>query len=403
MTKTITGIVAWLKGWFFDKDEITSKEQALQSQINNKASQSDLNTTNSNINALESRVNNLEGIEFIKFVSTLPTASAETMNSLYLVPKSSGKTNDNYNIWVTAKNGSTYTWDKVDDFDLQTLNITWDSITNKPSTFAPSSHEHGNISNNGKLTVDANKVKKVVVTDNDDNISVISVNRLNCGSFTELQTLINNTSSGGTLILEKDYINTGSESHISISKPICIIGNGHVLDGNNVSKIFNMDNGANGSLIYDLNFINAFNKSDTLGGAVRAYSNNTFIKCRFMNNSLSTSLSVTAGGALYSENNVNIYQCEFNNNSAKNVGGAVRCSSNSNIKDSTFIKNSANQGGGIYYSGGTLNVYNCQFIESTIENVLNKSYTVDGVTNIELIPKSTDNSGAIRLYYGDES
>ena len=35
-TKNVTGIIAWLKGWFFDKDEITSKEQALQTQINNR-------------------------------------------------------------------------------------------------------------------------------------------------------------------------------------------------------------------------------------------------------------------------------------------------------------------------------------------------------------------------------
>lgn len=58
MSKTITGIVAWLKGWFFDKDEITSKEQALQTQINNKASQTDLNTANSNIASLQTAVNN---------------------------------------------------------------------------------------------------------------------------------------------------------------------------------------------------------------------------------------------------------------------------------------------------------------------------------------------------------
>lgn len=51
-SKSITGIVTWLKGWFYDKDEITSKEQALQTQINNKASTSDLNTTNTNVTNL---------------------------------------------------------------------------------------------------------------------------------------------------------------------------------------------------------------------------------------------------------------------------------------------------------------------------------------------------------------
>ena len=58
MSKTITGVVTWLKGWFFDKDEITAKEQALQTQINNKASTSDLNTTNGNVSSLQTAVNN---------------------------------------------------------------------------------------------------------------------------------------------------------------------------------------------------------------------------------------------------------------------------------------------------------------------------------------------------------
>ena len=49
-SKTITGIVTWLKGWFYTKDEITTKENALQTQINNKASQSDLNTLSSTVN-----------------------------------------------------------------------------------------------------------------------------------------------------------------------------------------------------------------------------------------------------------------------------------------------------------------------------------------------------------------
>lgn len=49
--KTITGIVTWLKGWFYDKTEITGF-------LNNKANQSDLNTTNGNLAALSSTVDN---------------------------------------------------------------------------------------------------------------------------------------------------------------------------------------------------------------------------------------------------------------------------------------------------------------------------------------------------------
>lgn len=49
--KTITGIVSWLKGWFYDKTEITGF-------LNNKANQSDLNTTNGNLATLSSTVDN---------------------------------------------------------------------------------------------------------------------------------------------------------------------------------------------------------------------------------------------------------------------------------------------------------------------------------------------------------
>lgn len=49
--KTITGIVTWLKGWFYDKTEITGF-------LNNKANQSDLNTTNGNLATLSSTVEN---------------------------------------------------------------------------------------------------------------------------------------------------------------------------------------------------------------------------------------------------------------------------------------------------------------------------------------------------------
>ena len=51
--REISGIVTWLKGWFYDKTEITSF-------LNNKANQSDLNTTNGNITSLQSTVNGKE-------------------------------------------------------------------------------------------------------------------------------------------------------------------------------------------------------------------------------------------------------------------------------------------------------------------------------------------------------
>lgn len=136
-TKNVTGIIAWLKGWFFDKDEITSKEQALQTQINNRALSSDLATTNSNVATLQSKVNALENVELVKIVSSpLPNASASTMNALYVVTNGGSTTNNLYSIYVTVKEGNTYSWEKLDDADLQGF-MTTDTAN---ATFAPKAH-----------------------------------------------------------------------------------------------------------------------------------------------------------------------------------------------------------------------------------------------------------------------
>ena len=171
--KTISGIVTWLKGWFYDKDEITTKENALQTQINNKASQSDLNSLSSTVSgkadnvhthssvdvteasalsnigtsanasqhtinqSIDNIIGNLTGADIIKVVTTLPTASASTMNALYLL-----SSNSQYDIYITVENSSSYAWEKLDDDVLSDLSIDWSDIENKPTTFTPSGHTH---------------------------------------------------------------------------------------------------------------------------------------------------------------------------------------------------------------------------------------------------------------------
>ena len=232
--KTITGIVTWLKGWFYDKDEITTKENALQTQINNKASQSDLNTLSSTVSgkldasdyvvdsalsdsstnpvqnnvintalnnkansthshttanvteatalshigtsanatqhdvnsAIDTLIGNLTGAEIIKVVTTLPTASASTMNALYLL-----SSNSQYDIYITVENSGSYAWEKLDDDVLSDLSIDWSDINNIPSTFTPSSHTHGQITNDGKITSTAVSIASgdnILITDASD-------------------------------------------------------------------------------------------------------------------------------------------------------------------------------------------------------------------------------------------
>ena len=277
-SKTITGIVSWLRGWFFTKEEIVQKEGALQTQINNKASQSDFNTLSSNVankldasdyvvdsalssssanpvqnkvintalsnksdvghihddryytesevddllddkldasayvvdsalsdgstnpvqnkkiteavvalsnsltgkapishshtsakvtestalsnigtsanatqhdvnSAIDSIIGNLTSAELINVVTTLPTASASTQNALYLLSD-----DGQYDIYITTESSGSYSWEKLDDDVLSDLSIDWSDIENKPSTFTPSSHTHGNINANGTIS-----------------------------------------------------------------------------------------------------------------------------------------------------------------------------------------------------------------------------------------------------------
>lgn len=228
--KIANDVVTWLKQWFYDEDEIDTKVQGLQSQINNKASQSDLNTTNSNVtvlqalvdgkvdkvvgkglstedytsaektklagieaeanktvvdsslntestnpvqnkvitvalstkanqshnhsisqvsglqtqlSSLDSRIDNLESIKAIEVVSTLPTASADTMNRLYIISE-----NNKINVYYTEQNGSSYSWHKMDSDILDELSIDWSDVLNNPfssstpSSFANAIHNH---------------------------------------------------------------------------------------------------------------------------------------------------------------------------------------------------------------------------------------------------------------------
>ena len=210
--KTITGIVTWLKGWFYDKDEITTKENALQTQINNKASQSDLNSLSSTVSgkadsvhthsssdvvesnalthigtsanatqhdvnsAIDSIIGNLTSAELINVVTTLPTASASTMNALYLL-----RSNSQYDIYITVENSGSYAWEKLDDDVLSDLSIAWNDITGKPSSFTPTSHTHGQITNDGKITSTAVSVSSrdnILITDESDSSIVKRVDTI---------------------------------------------------------------------------------------------------------------------------------------------------------------------------------------------------------------------------------
>ena len=73
--------------------------------------------------------------DIYKIVSTLPRASAEVTNTLYLVPTISDNTEDGMNIfveWLCVKVGETYKWEKLGE-SKTTINLS-DYITSIPVT-----------------------------------------------------------------------------------------------------------------------------------------------------------------------------------------------------------------------------------------------------------------------------
>ena len=73
--------------------------------------------------------------DIYKIVSTLPQASAEVTNTLYLVPSTSDNTEKGMNIfveWLCIKVGETYKWEKLGE-SKTTINLS-DYITSIPVT-----------------------------------------------------------------------------------------------------------------------------------------------------------------------------------------------------------------------------------------------------------------------------
>lgn len=73
----------------------------------------------------------------VKVVTTLPSASADTMDKLFILVG-----NDTVDVYYTTKSGSNYSWHKMDDDILDNLSIDWSDVDNKPLVFPPDTHSH---------------------------------------------------------------------------------------------------------------------------------------------------------------------------------------------------------------------------------------------------------------------
>ena len=93
--------------------------------------------------AINDKLAAIGAIELITVVAELPTASASTMNKMYLVAESTAATHDNYEIYITVRTGTSpnysYGWEKVDTARIDL------------SGYSTTSHGHGNIDKDGKV------------------------------------------------------------------------------------------------------------------------------------------------------------------------------------------------------------------------------------------------------------
>ena len=123
---------------------------------------SSANATQSDINsAINTVIGNLTGLKAYEVTSDKGTASASTMGKLYIEVGS-----DTTDVYYTVEDNGSYGWESLDTDILDNLSIDWDDVANKPSlfsgsyndlsdkpsSFTPSSHTHGNITNDGKIT-----------------------------------------------------------------------------------------------------------------------------------------------------------------------------------------------------------------------------------------------------------
>lgn len=235
------------------------------------------------------------------------------------------------------------------------------------------------------------------------------ISETNEGNFKELSNLINNTSE--TLELNKNYVNTGSESEINILKPMTIDGKGHTLNANFSSKIFNIT--SDNVTLKNINFINA--KSKTNGGAIISNGQLTIINCSFINNCVGTGKTINyhnydyttvRGGAIYSEKNLQIINSTFTKNAAHQylshremdfhyttdagTGGAIACLGELYVENSKFRENS-----GSSILASDTNLINCSFLNEE------DSITSLGESNLTIINSTFENGGLILYSYGN--
>ena len=194
-------------------------------------------------------------------------------------------------------------------------------------------------------------------------------------SFSNLKNLIdyNIHKNNYNIILHEDFIYSSSdnlvegivfESNKLLSRNVCIDGNGHTIDGNGITGVFQfkdmnvtiknlkINNGTcdyGSVLVYksQLTVVNStFNNCNSNNGGAAIlieYGRVMIINSSFSNN------TAGYGGALFAQDaDLTIINSIFNNNTGYAGGAIVQINKNMNVYNSRFINNTAEIGGAIY-------------------------------------------------------
>ncbi len=202
----------------------------------------------------------------------------------------------------------------------------------------------------------------------DDEISIYADgedNTSDIGTFNELNSAISRA--GSTLTLEKDYnFTSSSTSGIEINKYFTINGNGHYIDSQGLSRVFNIK----GKTLFLNNIVfissqgteTGHTSLDIEGGAIFARNSTLIIEnCSF------DSFNSNFGGAICAlETNLTLINVSFTNCFSKYYGGAVyQMYGNLNASSSSFANCSAIDGAGIFADDlDSVNISNTGFYEN---------------------------------------
>ena len=479
-------------------DSSASSYANISSSLTSSSTQSDIN------GAINTKLGTLIDVDFIVVVTSLPTASSSTMGKIYLVAIS-GSSDNNFKEYVTVKQGSSYSWEKLGEVSGSGLSVDWSDITSKPSVFPPQghnhddteviitdstiqedwgaytqyefnsmaktvtedldsakadvvhthtksditdfSHSHGQITNDGKVTSTAVTVASadnIIITDASDSSKIKRVANIlsdhikdgnaynNIGSSanatqstinTAIDTALGNKANSSDIpVRTSDLTNDGedgtnvyvanndsrlsdartptSHTHGQISNdgkitytPVTVASDDYIVitDTNDSSKVKRV-----------ANLLTDHIKDGTAHSNIGSSANDN-------QSTINTKINSVLGGKASAGH----HHGQINNDGAI-TSTAVTVDSNDNIvitdySDESKVKRVANLlAGHIIDSSAHTNIGSSAndtqaTINSDIDTALsNKENKGTCITSIALVPKATDNTGAITLYYGDE-